>query len=109
MTRSEGTSTNSACGSMNLRISQGQATRSTLTFSRVIHFMLALLSSLGLLEAPQSIATAPLMTMLSRQMLPRDAFAAEMHKACFVCDRLPEYVHPLRSAPPLVCALRLYR
>src|SRR5215468_2632970 len=30
---------NSATGSMNFLISHGQATRSTLTFSRVIHFM----------------------------------------------------------------------
>src|SRR5215510_14825530 len=51
MTWSAGTNKNSACGSMNFRISQGQATRSTLTFSRVIHFMMELL--LGV--APKTI------------------------------------------------------
>src|ERR1039458_10120425 len=35
-----GTKKNSACGSTNLWMSHGQATRSTLTFSRVIHFMI---------------------------------------------------------------------
>src|SRR5712664_3231379 len=39
---SSGTKRNSACGSMKLRMSQGQATRSTLTLLRVIHFMLGL-------------------------------------------------------------------
>ena len=34
---------NSACGSTNFLMSHGQATRSTFTFSRVIHFMAALL------------------------------------------------------------------
>src|SRR5512137_1012526 len=39
ITLSAGTNRNSACGSINLRISHGQATLSTFTFSRVIHFM----------------------------------------------------------------------
>src|SRR5262249_14933902 len=39
ITLSSGTNRNSACGSMNLRMSHGQATRSTFTRSRVIHFM----------------------------------------------------------------------
>src|SRR5262249_17969116 len=43
ITCSAGTNKNSACWSMNLRISQGQATRSTFTCSRVTHFMLNLL------------------------------------------------------------------
>src|SRR5258707_13437204 len=43
ITFSAGTNTNSASLSTNFLISQGQATRSTLTFSRVIHFMLSLL------------------------------------------------------------------
>src|SRR5439155_22400024 len=37
-TLSSGTNRNSAWGSMNLRMSQGQATRSTFTLSRVTHF-----------------------------------------------------------------------
>src|SRR5215216_1306825 len=36
---SVGRKTNSASGSMNLRTSQGHATRSTFTFSLVIHFI----------------------------------------------------------------------
>src|ERR1700704_6568277 len=40
ITFSPGTNTNSASLSTNFLISHGQATRSTLTFSRVIHFML---------------------------------------------------------------------
>src|SRR5437868_4717332 len=39
ITRSAGTNRNSASLSTNFLISQGQATRSTLTCSRVIHFM----------------------------------------------------------------------
>src|SRR5947208_4296269 len=39
ITWSAGTNRNSACGSTNFLMSQGHATRSTLTFSRVIHFM----------------------------------------------------------------------
>src|SRR3954451_10927451 len=39
MTLSPGTKTNSASWSTNFLISHGQATRSTFTFSRVIHFM----------------------------------------------------------------------
>src|SRR5215471_16064763 len=39
MTWSAGTNRNSAFGSTNLRISHGQATRSTCTCSRVIHFI----------------------------------------------------------------------
>src|SRR5713101_5895575 len=42
---SSGTKRNSACESTKRRMSQGQATRSTLTLLRVIHFMLGL--SLG--------------------------------------------------------------
>src|SRR5205823_3964888 len=43
ITLSEGTKTNSASLSTNFLISHGQATRSTLTYSRVIHFMRRLL------------------------------------------------------------------
>src|SRR5260370_1168439 len=39
---SSGTKRNSACESTKRRMSQGQATRSTLTLLRVIHFMLGL-------------------------------------------------------------------
>src|SRR6266849_941909 len=39
---SSGTKRNSACGSTKRRMSQGQATRSTLTLLRVIHFMVRL-------------------------------------------------------------------
>src|SRR5260221_10030476 len=39
ITWSAGTKRNSATGSMNFRINQGQATRSTFTRSRVTHFM----------------------------------------------------------------------
>src|SRR5229473_3932344 len=46
---SSGTKTNSACASMKRRMSQGQATRSTLTLLRVIHFMLGLSSGRCLL------------------------------------------------------------
>src|SRR3981081_4238095 len=42
ITFSPGTNTNSASLSTNFLMSHGQATRSTLTFSRVIHFMLRL-------------------------------------------------------------------
>src|SRR5215212_6734368 len=42
ITFSAGANTNSASWSTNFLISHGQATRSTLTFSRVIHFMLNL-------------------------------------------------------------------
>src|SRR5262249_49319050 len=38
-TSAAGTKKNSACGSTNFLINQGQATRSTVTRSRVIHFM----------------------------------------------------------------------
>src|SRR5713101_3766348 len=43
MTWSVGTNRNSASLSTNILMSQGQATRSTLTRSRVIHFMLVVL------------------------------------------------------------------
>ena len=43
ITFSPGTNTNSASLSTNFFMSQGHATRSTLTFSRVIHFILLLL------------------------------------------------------------------
>src|SRR6478609_3267880 len=43
ITSSAGANTNSASLSTNFLMSHGQATRSTLTFSRVIHFMLRLL------------------------------------------------------------------
>src|SRR6185295_15074712 len=43
ITWSAGTNRNSASLSTNFLISHGQATRSTLTFSRVIHFMINLL------------------------------------------------------------------
>src|ERR1700736_2864124 len=43
ITFSAGTNTNSASLSTNFLISHGQATRSPVTFSRVIHFMLSLL------------------------------------------------------------------
>src|SRR3978361_2139886 len=46
ITFSPGTNTNSASLSTNFLISHGHATRSTLTFSRVIHFMLTLLQCL---------------------------------------------------------------
>src|SRR5207344_1505384 len=46
ITFSPGTNTNSASLSTNFLMSHGHATRSTLTFSRVIHFMLRLLQLL---------------------------------------------------------------
>src|SRR5215469_14385605 len=45
MTLSVGTKKNSACLSTNFLISHGQATRSTFTLSRVIHFIIAVLFS----------------------------------------------------------------
>src|SRR6266508_2966539 len=46
-TCSVGTNRNSAFGSMNFRMSQGQATRSTLTPERVIHFIRLSLGEAG--------------------------------------------------------------
>src|SRR2546426_6416281 len=56
-TCSRDTKINSACGSTNFLMSQGQATRSTFTRSRVIHFIAP---SLGLVDAEFSIVTVVL-------------------------------------------------
>src|SRR6516164_6128771 len=54
ITLSAGTKTNSASLSTNFLINHGQATRSTLTRSRVIHFIEHLQPSLGLRSKPPS-------------------------------------------------------
>src|SRR5262249_41080441 len=50
-----GTNRNEACGSTNFRMSQGQATRSTFTFSRVTHFMMFLLGITVVEVMPQGV------------------------------------------------------
>src|SRR5439155_13339210 len=56
MTWSAGTNRNSAFGSMNFLISHGQATRSTFTRSRVIHFMSRLSFSYCHADCADSVA-----------------------------------------------------
>src|SRR5262249_3289995 len=52
------TNRNSASGSMCRRMSQGQATRSTAAFSRVIHFMGVVLQRRGVGRAPSRMKVA---------------------------------------------------
>src|ERR1700730_15846269 len=71
---SSDTKRNSACGSINRRMSQGQATRSTLAFCRVIHFIdLPLNVSQGLIETLSQLHSA-LQQFLVAHVLPRPPF-----------------------------------
>src|SRR6516162_8838587 len=109
ITFSVGTKTNSASLSTNFLISHGQATRSTLTYSRVIHFMrrLLLLWCNGLTSA-EKLRLIPFITPHQRT-LRRDAIVAETHRLCFVSDRAPACAHlpPSARLPP--GASRQYR
>src|ERR1700756_1512974 len=102
ITWSVGTNRNSASLSTNFLISQGQATRSTLTYSRVIHFMrhLLLLWCSGLTSA-EKLRLIPFITPHQRT-LPLDAIAAETRRLCFVSDRARACAHrpPSARLPP---------
>src|SRR6516165_10196491 len=109
MTLSAGTNTNSASLSTNFLISHGQATRSTLTYSRVIHFMRRLLLLwCNSLTSAEKLRLIPFITPHQRT-LRHDAIAAETHRLCFVSDRSPACVHLIRSGRLPPGASRQYR
>src|SRR6516165_1773739 len=100
VTFSVGTKMNSASLSTNFLINHGHATRSTLTYSRVIHFMRHLLTLVHGLTG-----RALFLSVKSYQRtLRRDATAAETHKFCFFSGRAPKYARPVPSARLPPCA-----
>src|ERR1700690_1802439 len=101
-----GTNRNSASGSMKRRISQGQATRSTFTFCRVIHRMVLPLNLFqGLVQTFSQLHSA-FQQFLVAKLLPRPALhdlldskalfpAKLLIKQVSVVDDLTHYTHPL--------------
>src|ERR1700730_4680805 len=103
---SSDTKRNSACGSINRRMSQGQATRSTLAFCRVIHLIDSPLNvSQGLIE-PFSQLYSAFQQFLVGQVLSRPTFHHFVDAKTFfpaellieqirVVNDLSHHTHPL--------------
>src|SRR5437762_13662597 len=99
---SAGRNTNSGLSSMNLVMSQGQATRSTFTFSRVIHFMIQPVH-----QVTERLHTPGLLRLqnLASELLGRDAQPPAQTGSCghlsrSECERSPD------SEPAPVAARR---